>query len=267
MTIEHEMPSDPYDSVAQFYDHVVPYMRRADVAFFVEAAKEFAGPVLELGCGTGRVLIPLARDGVEVFGLDSSSSMLSVCRTNLSRESQEVQSRVQLREADMRNFEIGSKFRLVTIPFRPFQHLISVEDQLACLASVHRHLEDGGRMILDLFNPDLRALVDERRLAERGDEPEFQTADGRRVLRRERIAGRDLFNQVQDCELIYHVTESDGRTHRVVHSFRLRHLFRFEAEHLLARSGFLVEQLYSDYDRSPYGSKYPGELIFVARKG
>ena len=65
---------------------------------------------------------------------------------------------------------------------------------------------------------------------------------------------------------VYYVTHPDGREERLVHRFQMRHLFRFEAEHLLARAGFQVEELYADYDKSPYGSKDPGELIFVARK-
>ena len=63
-----------------------------------------------------------------------------------------------------------------------------------------------------------------------------------------------------------YVPHTDGREERLVHRFQMRHLFRFEAEHLLARSGFQVEELYANYDKSPYGSKDPGELIFVARK-
>ncbi|MFQ5342495.1 MAG: class I SAM-dependent methyltransferase, partial [Anaerolineae bacterium] len=197
---------------------------------------------------------------------DLSESMLSVCREKLSRESEEVQSRVQLVYADMRQFDLGREFALATIPFRPFQHLITVEDQLACLNSIRRHLVAGGRLVLDLFNPSLPFLVDEQRLEEVGDEPEFTMPDGRKVVRRHRIASRDLFNQVQEAELIYYVTHPDGREERLVHDFPMRYLFRFEAEHLLARAGFQVEELYADYDRSPYGSKYPGELIFIARK-
>ena len=73
------------------------------------------------------------------------------------------------------------------------------------------------------------------------------------------------FTQVNDVELIYNVT-TDGRNERHVHAFKMRYLFRFEVEHLLARCGFVVDHLYAGYDRSPYGSTYPGELIFVARK-
>ena len=72
--------------------------------------------------------------------------------------------------------------------------------------------------------------------------------------------------QVNDVELIYRVTHPDGRAERTVHRFQMRYLFRYEAEHLLHRSGFKVLDVYSDYDRSPFGSKYPGELILIAEK-
>ncbi len=86
------------------------------------------------------------------------------------------------------------------------------------------------------------------------------------MVRRSKIVARDYFNQVNQVELIYYVTHPDGHQERLVHAFPMRYLFRFEAEHLLARSGFTVEALYAGYDKSPYGSTYPGDLIFVARK-
>jgi SAM-dependent methyltransferase len=255
-----------YGFTAEFYDHVAPYRERRDVAFFVEMAHSAGGPVLEIGCGTGRILIPVARSGIEIAGLDLSPHMLAVCRQSLAQEPAEVQARVQLVEGDMRDFDLGRKFALTTLPFRPFQHLTTVEDQLACLRTIHRHLTPDGKLVLDLFNPSIPLLADPARSEEFGDEPEFTMPDGRRVLRRARITARDYFNQVQDTELIYYVTLPDGRVERLVHSFPMRYLFRFEAEHLLARCGFEIVTLFADYDRSPYGSKYPGELIFVARK-
>ncbi len=258
---------DDYPFVAKFYDSVVPYRERQDVAFFLKYARQSKGPVLEIGCGTGRVLIPTARAGVKIVGLDSSKGMLSICRGKLRGEPQEVQSRVQLVEADMRQFTLEKRFRLVTIPFRPFQHLITVEDQLACLACIHRHLVGRGKLILDVYNPSLPHLADDRYLGEFVEEPEFTMPDGRKVVRRSRMVSRDLFKQIQHVELIYYVTYPDGRKERLVFGTQMRYLFRFEAEHLLVRCGFQIEELYADYDKSPYGSKYPGELIFVARKG
>jgi hypothetical protein len=127
-----------------------------------------------------------------------------------------------------------------------------------------QHLLPGGRLILDLFNPSLRFLVDDTRLEEYGDEPEFIMPDGRRVVRRFRTVRRDWLEQVQDVEMIYYVTHPNGGQERLMHSFPMRYLFRYEAEHLLVRCGFRIEALYADYDRRPYGTTYPGDLIFVA---
>jgi hypothetical protein len=135
---------------------------------------------------------------------------------------------------------------------------------MACLDCIHRHLHPGGLLILDLFNPSIPALNSETGV-EKEDVPEFQMPDGRRVVRRSIIKHRDYFNQVNEVELIYQVTHPDGREERLMHAFSMRYLFRFEVEHLLARCGFQVEHLYAGFDRTPYGSIYPGELIYLAR--
>lgn len=257
---------DEYGEIADLYDYVVPYRERADVAFFVDAAVVAGGPVLEVGCGTGRILIPTARAGVDVTGVDLSPRMLGVCRRRLDGEPEQVRRRARLVQADMRRFDLEQRFTLATIPFRPFQHLLTVEHQLACLASVRAHLADAGTLIVDLFNPSLDALASFRIGEEGGEEPEFTMPDGRRVVRTHRILAVDRFNQVNDIELIYRVTHPGGRKERLLHRFPMRYVFRFEMEHLLARTGFRVEHLYSDFEKHPYGHAYPGELIFVARK-
>jgi SAM-dependent methyltransferase len=257
---------DEYALIADLYDHVAPYRERPDISYYVEAAKESGGPVLEIGCGTGRVLIPTARAGIDIVGLDLSPRMLSICGKRLESESGAVHSKVQLVQADMREFSLSKTFRLATIPFRPFQHLTTITDQLACLESIRRHLADDGVLILDLFNPSLDALANRPAGQELDEEPAFSTPDGRRVIRRHRTVAHDRFNQLNQIELIYYVTHPDGREERLLHSFSMRYLFRFEAEHLLARAGFEVEQVYAGFDKSAYGSKYPGELIFVAKR-
>lgn len=258
--------SENYTVVADIFDYIVPYPDRHDIRFFTNMARRSEGPVLEIGCGTGRVLIPTARAGIEITGLDLSPSMLSVCQEKLSHEPEAVQSKVQLVHGDMRQFDLGREFGLVTAPFYSFHHLIAIEDQLSCLNSIHRHLVDKGRLILALFNPSLPLLVDEQYLVESVEEPKCAMADGRTVVLRRRTVSRDLCNQVEDLELIYHITYPDGRQERLVDRFQMRFLFRFEGEHLLARCGFQVEKVYGDYDKVPYGLKNTGELIFVARK-
>ena len=252
--------------VAQLYDQVIPYRDRPDVKFFVDAAIESGGPVLEVGCGTGRVLIPTAQAGVSITGLDLSDHMLDVCRTTLKEEPQEVQDRVALMQGDMRGFDLGKKFALVTTPFRPFQHLITTVDQIKCLENIHDHLQPNGIFILDIFNPSLKNLTADNLGQERDIESEFITPEGIKVQRRDKIVTRDHFSQVQEVELIYYLTHPDGRNERIVHAFPMRYLFRYEAEHLLARCGFEVLDVFADYYKNPLGSTSPGELIFITRK-
>jgi SAM-dependent methyltransferase len=262
------METGTYDRapfIPELYDYVTPYAARADVTFYVDAARGSGGPVLELGCGTGRILIPTARAGIEIVGLDSSVHMLEECRRRLNAEPEHVRERTSLHRADMRDFDLGRAFRLATIPFRPFQHLLTVQDQLACLAAIRRHLAPGGRLVFDIFNPSIRNLAKPADGAEHDEEPAFTLPDGRSVVRRHRVFERDLVSQIVVGEIVYCVKHPDGREERLVQPLRMRYLFRFEAEHLLLRAGFAVEHLYSDFERAPYGPRYPGDLIFVAR--
>jgi ubiquinone/menaquinone biosynthesis C-methylase UbiE len=233
--------------VAEFYDRQTE--RRADLGFWIEEAQASGGPVLEIACGTGRVLIPTARIGITITGLDLSEHMLNVCRERLAQEPAEVQERVHLVRADMRQFELGRTFRLITTPYRPFQHLTTVEDQFSCLRCLHRHLAPGGRLILDLFNPSVHFLAREQTGEEMPDNLSF-----------------DLHEQILHAEQIFYVRHPNGRRERLVHAYDMRYLFRYEAEHLLARCGFALEHVYADFDRRPYGSEYPGELILIARR-
>lgn len=259
--------TDDYAPTAQFYDYVPLHRDRADVAFYVEEALSAKGPVLEVACGSGRVLIPTARAGITIVGVDASTAMLTRCRSSLQQEPTDVQERVTLIHGDMRDFELRRQFALVTIPFRAFHHLLTVEDQIACLTCVHRHLAEDGRFVVDLFNPSLEVLAKKEVGIEFDTDPPFDLPDGRNVQCRARIIERNLFTQVNDNEFIYYITDQNGAIERIVHPFSMRNTFKFEMEHLLYRVGFAVEHVYGDFDRSPFGeAKYPGELIFVATK-
>src|SRR4030095_4976575 len=175
---------DEYASIADLYDYVVPYRERQDIDFFVQTAQASGGPVLEVASGTGRVLIPIARAGVQITGFDLSSTMLQVCQRRLLDEPEAVRSRITLKHGDMRDFDLSGTFNLAILPFRPFQHLTNVDDQLSCLSSIHRHLVPGGQLVLDLFNPWLEGLFQDNVGKEIGEEPEFATHSrvGERLL-------------------------------------------------------------------------------------
>jgi ubiquinone/menaquinone biosynthesis C-methylase UbiE len=114
-----------YDNfVADYYDASPIVAGRRDVDFYVNAAKEFGHPVLELGCGSGRVTIAVAQGGFTITGVDLSLKMLAKAEEKTARLSDAGRSRVNLVQGNMTNFCLGALFRLVIIPFRPFQHLL-----------------------------------------------------------------------------------------------------------------------------------------------
>jgi len=145
---------DSYAILARHYD--AAYANKqflADVPFYLELAKQSGGPVLEIACGTGRVLLNVAREGIEIDGVDNSSAMLGVLKTRLDRESGEVRDRVTLHEGDMRRFRSTKKYSLVIIPFRPMQHMYTVQDQVDALTTAATNLQDNGKLAFDVFYP------------------------------------------------------------------------------------------------------------------
>ncbi len=260
------MTTTPYDSfVADYYDYVPVVASRRDVDFFLAATRSYGDPVLELGCGTGRITLALARAGYRVTGLDLSERMLARCNEKRAALSTEVRERVQLVQADMTRFDLSEKSRVVIIPFRPFQHLLETQQQIACLECAHRHLAPGGKLIVDFFQTDPRRMHDPVFQQESDAVQEFALRDGRRVKMRDRVVAFHRAEQRNDVEMIYYVTHADGRQERLVFAFTLRYFFRYEVEHLLARCGFRVAALYGDFDRSPLADTSP-EMIFIAER-
>jgi SAM-dependent methyltransferase len=251
--------------LAAVYDHVPEYAARADLKLFVDEAVASGGPVLELGCGTGRVLLPIARAGVEITGLDLAEPMLNILRGKLAAEPEEVRRRVLLVRGDLRGFDLGRRFALATIPFRPFQHLITVEEQMSCLRCIHRHLAPGGRLILDVFHPSFKGLSRETPTPVEESRAVTRLPDGRTMRGFDRLLAIHRAEQYIEAELSYELIAPDGSVERVVQAFPFRYLFRYETEHLLARCGFRVAALYGNHDRSAFGDASP-EMIFVAEK-
>lgn len=255
--------------LAALYDAI--HAGRDDVAFWREiAAAASDGPMLELGCGTGRVLLPLARAGVEITGLDLSAGMFERCRAKLQAEPPEVRARVRLLEADMASFDLGRRFAVITVPFAGFQHLRTVEQQLACLERCRSHLLPHGRLVLDLPNPDPAPPSHAR-----GDGPTDGEAtaqfvdwtDGRRIRWWATVIDYQRSLQCSECEVTYEIIAPDGTTRRSSETLFLRYVFRYELEHLLVRAGFRIDAFYGDYDRSPFVDGSPAMIVVAKPAG
>lgn len=239
-----------YDAWADVYDAVYAYVRD-DLPYYVREALRTGGPVLELGCGTGRVAIALARAGVDVVGVDFSPRMLEEARRNLEDAGAPPGS-VTLVEADMRGFEpgqVGGPFPLVLIPFRGFLSLLTVPDQVSTLQNVKRHLAPDGELIVDLFVPDLEMLVQE------GDTPRHfrdvtdPRTGGRYVLWQQ--SAYDNHNQIIDARIIVERLDSGGVVEqRQYLDFQIRYIHFWEMHHLLTACGYEVLDVLGDFDGS-----------------
>jgi len=246
---------DLYEDSAQYYDLAPAYQSRTDAAFYLARSLEAHGPVLELGCGSGRVLVPIARAGVDITGLDASPAMLEICRARLRAEGLSAPTVL----GDMRHFDLARKFALITIPFRPFQHLLDPPDQIACLESVRRHLAPEGRFLFDVFDPrmDLITGLDGVETVEF----EFTAPNGRAMRRSVKRIRHDRVRQVQHMELIFTDQQTGARE---AMPLVMRYFFRYELEHLLARCGFEVMEVLGDFDGSAVGAT-PKELIVLSK--
>jgi SAM-dependent methyltransferase len=253
-----------YDSIIADYYDTSPLVsgRKQDLAFYLETAAASRGPVLELGCGTGRIAVPLAESGLRVTGLDISQRMLQQAEQKRSSLAPAGRDLLRLIHGDMTSFDIPEQFPLIIIPFRPFQHLLSVEAQLGCLRCARRHLADGGRLVMDFFQTDAARMHDPKFL-EAHFLAEYEMPGGRKVRVFERIAAFHRAAQCNDVEMAFEVTPPGGHVDRHVFAFTFRYFFRYEVAHLLARCGFRLLETFGDFDRSPLKDDSP-EMIFVA---
>ena len=248
--------SDEYAILAAFYDHIYAF-REQDIAFYVAMAREGKGPILEVGCGSGRITLPLLETGHEIHGVDNSPAMLRILHEKLA-ERPELLSCIH--EGDMRTFDLGKKFAQGFVPFRAFLHLDTIDDQLAALRNFHKHLLADSRLIIDIFAPSYRIMSNDQA---RSSLPAQHLADGRIITV---VDNATYLHRDQRVEVERHidVVFPDGTLKRNIEHFHLRYIFRYEMELLLRQSGFRLETVYGDFDRRPY-DYHSGEMIFVAR--
>lgn len=251
--------TDPYALMVGFYDLWSAHMTE-DVPFYVARAREAApGGVVELGAGNGRIAIAMAQAGVDVIAVEPSASM----RADGERRAADagVADRIRWIDADMRSFVADPPVDLVMVPFRAFQHLLSVEDQLRALSAIRASLRPGGRLVLNIFTVDPAIVA--ARDGRRAHQLTFDR-DGKRhetyLTPRYTVATQRL-----DVEIEEEIWEADRRVGTREATLRLRTIGRYEMEHLLARAGLEPVALDGDFHGKAYGPG-PDEMIWIARR-
>ena len=236
-----------------------------DVEFYVEQARRWGGPVLDVGCGTGRIGIALAEQGVEVVGLDRSAPMLRIAERKRAGLPPEVASRLTFALGDMTDFTLDRAFPLIVTPARSFQFMLTSTTQRAALASMRRHLRPDGALVLDLFDPRLEWCVP----GPDANEPIQQATIRNPVtgldVRIEVIERRpDPMRQIIDE--VWRYTELDGSGEEVrttTERLVLRWTLRAELRHLAELEGFDVHGEFGDFrGGSP---AYGREQVWILR--
>lgn len=244
-----------YDLIAPFYD-IEHAQFDEDLDLYLDFAKSCMGPLLELACGSGRLLLPLAREGYELSGVDTSADMLSLARQRLQDAG--VASRCKLVQQDICALHLEQQFCMAFIALGSFAHISTRKRQQQALAAVHAHLTPGAIFILDIANADARYM--------------------------EHMSGQLLHQgtwQHQDGSILTHFVSPASSTKR--HSLELTHFYdrytqgeqvlrtvmktqlylfeRSEMELLLEQAGFIIKDVYGDYDLSPFQLDSP-RMIF-----
>mgnify|MGYP005839677191 CR=1 FL=1 len=250
-----------YETLARFYD-LEHETFTADVDLYLNFARRCESPILELGCGTGRVLVPIAQAGYEITGLDNSPAMLARARQRLSTQDSQVQRRAHLIQADARDFAIAQRYTMSFIALNGFMHFLTLEDQLRALRNVHKHLLPGGLFILDLPHISPSSLVSSDERVTIYDE--YRDPDTGLFVHKWVTASVDQARQLQRMRFLYDQIQPDGAVKRTIVTFTLRYFFRYEVELLLDKAGFEIEELYGSYELDSYED--PCErMLFVAR--
>jgi SAM-dependent methyltransferase len=250
------LPAPDFDRFARFYD-VEHDDYRDDVPMYAGFAgaqasvgDSRAAGVLELACGTGRCLVPLATAGHEVTGVDISPAMLAVARQRAERAG--ASDRVRLVKGDMRDCALGREFGLVFIALNSLMHLETREAQGQALTTAARHLARDGRLVLDLFNPEV-GLPDPMQEGQLFLHC-LKVLPGGEHLLHFQAPTVDRAAQLVSMANFYDEIRPDGSVARHLLPFRQRYLTRGELELLIAASGLHLDALYGSYELDPFAS-------------
>lgn len=243
-----------YGIASKFYDL---FGSKNDIAFYREQAIRHGRKALELGVGTGRVAIELAKAGVSVWGIDNSKYMLAVAKQKLRREKPSVRRQIKLKLGDMRNFKLKETFPFVYIASSTFEHCVTEEDQLKCLKNTYEALRKRGVLTFDI--------------SQSNRETENSWYVERKQLDKEREVVRTIFSKFNPqtdtvvVNLFFDVYRNGILKERYYEYGEAKLSSKESIERILANAGFKVQETYSDFDKSPY-EEHSKKIVFICSK-
>jgi SAM-dependent methyltransferase len=255
---------DDYRINAIYYDGAYNSLETlVDKPFYVEEAKRSGGPVLELGCGTGRVTRAIARSEIDVVGVDSSASMLGIFQRHLKEEDTILADRIHLHEGDLRSIRLNRTFPLIILPFRVLQHMYTVDDQMKAFATIARHMDDQSTAIFDVFLPRFEQVYGH--IGETDDKREWTLENGERVVHtfvKDRV---DKIEQSFEGRFIYQTYHGDEVVKEDTTSLKMVCYTPPQLRLLCAMNGLEVIETFGSFARTPLDND-ASDIIFKVRR-
>lgn len=238
---------------ANIYDGMNTHLN--DLPFYKRwMPKNKNASILELCCGTGRLTLPLAREGYNISGVDFTASMLVQAKLKAEEEGLDI----KFIEADIRNLDLSEQYDLIFIPFNSIHHLYKNEDLFSALQVIKKHLKDTGTFLLDCFHPNIRYIVD----GEKGEQKiaEYTTSDGREVLIKQSMQFENQ-TQINRIEWHYYINGIFDSTQNL----DMRMYFPQELDAYLKWNGFNIIQKFGSFGEEVFSSK-SDKQIFICQK-
>lgn len=256
-----------YLSDAQFYDLDNRKIVKVDIPFYMDYTAAVTGPILELACGTGRLTIPMAEAGHEMWGLEYSETMLQQFERKRSQLPAPVANRIHLIHGDMSQFELNKEFPLILLPNRSFQLLLEEKLERSCLQVIHRHLAAEGTFIIDIGNfiPNKEAEKNWLNMEEHFDWENHDPKTGCLVRRSHIRKEIDVEKQIIYPQKIYRVTKPDGNLETITKRAPWKYFSATQIRNLLLSSQFEIYKEMGSYEGDPISETGP-EFLFFCRK-
>lgn len=237
---------------ANMYDGMNTFL--LDLQFYKKwLPKNKGAKILELCCGTGRLTIPIAKDGYDISGVDYTSSMLEQAKVKAAETGLDI----RFIEGDIRTLDLQEKYDLIFIPFNSIHHLYKNEDLFKAFNAVKKHLKNGGLFLLDCFNPNIQYIVEGEK--EQKEIAGYTTEDGREVLIKQTMRYENK-TQVNRIEWHYYVNGEFNS----IQNLDMRMFFPQELDSYLERNGFDIIHKYGGFEEETFSDKSEKQ-VFVCR--
>jgi SAM-dependent methyltransferase len=257
-----------YRTDAYFYDLDNRPALKEDIPFYLEYASKIGRGIhiLELACGTGRITIPLAEAGHEIWALEYSEAMIDVFKNKLKNLPEEVRGKIHLLYGDMSDFEIQRKFPLILLPARSFQLLLEETKEISCLRNVHLHLEDTGYFIIEIADFIGKREKEKEWVSEQEvfDWENIDPGTGFTIRRTHVKKAIDTARQIIYPQKRYYITKNNGSVEKVIKQAAWKYFFEDQIRNLLISNGFRIIKEMGSFDGRPI---HQGSLfIFICQK-